>query len=328
MFILIILGVYIFNRILHAILCKYIKKLTQKTKSDLDDEILKLVQKPVHRGVMFIGIYIALRTLTVLEPYATWIKGIFFVLIVLTLTSAVSRMFSALITAWFRKQKRFAKTPELITKIIAVIVYVIALLMIFSHFGVEITPLLATLGVGGLAVGLALQNTLSNLFAGLHIISDQPINVGDFVEVEGISGYVEDIGWRSTRIRTLGNNYIIIPNAKLAESVITNLNMPQQEMSAGVKCGVGYDQDLEKVEKITLDVAKKIQNSVEGAVKGHEPGMRYKNFGDSNIEFSVYLRVKSRSDKTRVIHEFIKALKKEYDKNKIEISYPVRKILK
>ena len=236
--------------------------------------------------------------------------------------------FKSFVVRWLKVQKKFEKTPQLISKIISVIVYLIAFLMILKHFNIEITPLIATLGVGGLAVGLALQNTLSNFFAGLHIISDRPVNVGDFIELtEGnISGYVEDVGWRSTRIRTLPNTIVIVPNSKLAESIIINDSLPEQEMATLVQCGVAYGSDLKKVEEVTVDVARKIQKTVPGAVKTFDPFIRYHTFGDSNINFSVILRVEKFVDKYLITHEFIKALKERYDKEGIEISWPVRKV--
>ncbi len=200
--------------------------------------------------------------------------------------------------------------------------------MILSYFKIEITPLVATLGIGGLAVGLALQNTLSNFFAGLYMVADKPITVGDFIELPDadISGYVEDIGWRSTRIKTLPNTVVIVPNSKLAENIIVNDSLPEHEMAALVQCGVAYGSDLKKVEKATIDVARKIQKTVPGAVKTFEPFIRYHTFGDSNINFTIILRVEKFVDKYLVTHEFIKALKERYDKEGIEISWPVRKI--
>ncbi|MBU4339123.1 mechanosensitive ion channel family protein [Patescibacteria group bacterium] len=153
------------------------------------------------------------------------------------------------------------------------------------------------------------------------MISDKPFNVGDFVELEGgVSGFIEDIGWRSTRIKTMANNIVIIPNSKLAESVITNNSLPEKEMGVLVQCGVGYGSNLEKVEKVTIDVAGKIQKTVPGAVKDFEPFMRYYAFGDSNIDFSIILRVETFTGKYLITHELIKALKKRYDEENIEIS--------
>jgi small-conductance mechanosensitive channel len=193
--------------------------------------------------------------------------------------------------------------------------------------GVEITPLVAGLGVGGIAVALALQSTLSNYFAGIYIAKEKAIKIGDFVQLEnGLTGHVYEIGWRTTKIKTPTDNMIVIPNSNLSNMIVTNYHEPAEEMSVSLACGVSYESDLEKVEKVTTDVAKKVLRKMPGGVKNFEPVVRYKEFGDSNINFSVILRVKSYSDQFLVIHEFIKELMKAYKKNKIEISYPVRKI--
>lgn len=327
-FFLILIGSIIFAQILDFILKKYAKRIVEKTKTSIDDILLSIIAKPLYILIIFIGLYLALKSLSALAPYTLWIDKAFFVITVLIVTLSVSRVVSVLISHWLKVQKRFKKTPKLIERIVTITIYLIAFLMVLSYFKIEITPLVATLGIGGLAVGLALQNTLSNFFAGLHIIVDKPINVGDFIELPeaNISGYVEDIGWRSTRIRTLPNTIVIVPNSKLAENIIVNDSLPEPEMAVLVQCGVAYGSDLKKVEKVTIDVARKIQKTVPGAVKTFEPFIRYHTFGDSNINFTVILKVEKFVDKYLVIHEFIKALKERYDKEGIEISWPVRKI--
>jgi len=325
---LILLGSVIFAKVFHFALNKYVHKITAKTKTDIDDVLLKILKKPLYILIILAGLYFSLKSLSFFIPYSVWIDKIFFVTSILIVALIVSRIASVFVSGWFKVQKRFEKTPKLISKIVTIIIYLIAFLMILSYFKIEITPLVATLGLGGLAIGLALQATLSNFFAGLHIISDRPINLGDYIELPdaNISGYVEDIGWRSTRVRTLPNQIIIVSNSKLAESIIINDSLPEQEMAALVQVGVAYGSDLKKVEKVTIDVAKKIQKTIRGAVKSFEPFIRYHTFGDSNINFTVILRVEKFVDKYLVTHEFIKALKERYDKEGIEISWPVRKI--
>jgi small-conductance mechanosensitive channel len=204
-----------------------------------------------------------------------------------------------------------------------------AALVVLRRFNISITPFLTTLGISGIVLGLALQNTFANFFAGIHLISDKPIRVGDFIEVDGgVSGYVMDIGWRSTRIMKMSNNVIIIPNAKIAESVITNNSLPDNRLSAVVECSVSYKSDLKKVEKAVLDVAKRIQGSVPGAVKDYLPSMGYISFGDYGIKFTVAFQAERFSDKFAITHEFIKALKERFDREKIELSIPVRRVIR
>ncbi len=331
-FSLILLGSVVFAKLFHFCLVNYVKKIADKTKSDLDDIILKIITKPLYGFIIFVGLWFAVKDLSFVQQYASQIDKIFFIGSILILTLIASKVLNVLISRLLKVQKKFEKTPKLISKVTNIIIYLAALLIILGHYNVEITPLIAGLGIGGLAIGLALQSTLSNFFAGVHLISDRPMNVGDFIELgsgaSGFSGFVEDIGWRTTKIRTLPNNNIIIPNSKLADSIITNVSFPQKEMGVIVQCGVAYDSDLEKVEKTTLEVAKKNQQTVPGAVKDFEPSVRFHTFGDSNIQFSIILRVAQRTDKYTIIHHFIKALKSRYDQEGIEISWPVIKIKK
>tara|TARA_B100001971_G_C18210676_1_gene550457 strand:+ start:390 stop:1430 length:1041 start_codon:yes stop_codon:yes gene_type:complete len=309
------------------IIKKYVHKITLKTKTEIDDVILDSITKPLHLLIILIGSYTFTKSLSILNPYFVGIDKFSFILFVLIISYILTRVISVLVTTWLKVKKKYEKTPQLFSKIITVIIYVIAILIILDFFDIQITPLVAALGLGGLAVGLALQDTLSNFFAGLHIISDRPINVGDYIEIEGNEkGFVEDIGWRTIRIRTLPNTIVIMPNKKLAESKIINYFMPQKEMSTLVQVGVSYNEDLKKIERITIEEATKIQKRVKGAIKDFKPFIRYHTFGDSNINFTIILRVEAFVDKYLVKHEFIKALKERYDKEKIEISWPVRKV--
>lgn len=322
-----ILMSFVAAKILYFIINQYVKSLTQKTKTDIDDKILAALDTPFVIGIVLIGVYLSLLQVDYIKRYIELMNDIFFVLGTLWAVFVLYRLAKVGMEKWASINPQFQNMPRLVIKATNILVYIIGLLIILKHFNVEITPLVATLGIGGIAIGLALQDTLSNFFAGLHIISDKPINIGDFIELEGdVSGYVTDIGWRTTRIRTLPNTLVIVPNSKIASSIIKNDTLPVPEMSVVVQCGVDYTSDLEKVEKVTIETAKKIQKNVQGAVKDFEPFIRYHTFGDSNINFSIILRVQTFVDKYLVTHEFIKALKKYYDKEGIEISWPVRKI--
>ncbi|MFH1391184.1 MAG: mechanosensitive ion channel family protein [Candidatus Diapherotrites archaeon] len=236
--------------------------------------------------------------------------------------------------SWIKAKKGYSKPPKIITKILAATIYLIAFLIILINYKIEITPLVATLGVGGIAIGLALQGTLSNFFAGLNVLSDKPIRVGDFIGLEGTStlgeilGTVEDIGWRSTRIRTPTDIMIIVPNAKLAESIITNYSMPDETVSIYIECGVAYESDLEKVEKVTLETVEYFKKNVEGVVKDPEslPSFRLREFADSNINFRIYFKIEHYIEQYKIRNEFIKELKKRFDKAGIEISWPIVKL--
>ncbi len=172
-----------------------------------------------------------------------------------------------------------------------------------------------------------MQDTLSNIFAGFHITLSKQIRVGDYIKLDtGQEGYVVDIGWKNTKVRELPNNIIMIPNSKLSQAIVTNYYMPEKDMAVLVQVGVDYSSDLEKVEKVTVEVAKDVLKTVSGGDKSFEPFIRYHTFADSSINFSVILRGKEFTDKFLVTHEFIKRLKARYDKENITIPFPIRTV--
>lgn len=322
-------GSVILSRVIHFIFQHYVKRLADQTKTDVDDIIIKTVEKPLEHLVILGGLYFSLISLNFLFRYTEVITEVFFVFLVVWCALVLQQLFSSFVPRWiFVRHEEHKKSPELVAKVLNIVVYIIAFLIILDHFHVEITPIIATLGIGGLAVGLALQDSLSNFFAGLYIVSGSPIKVGDFIELpaDNVSGFVEDISWRATKLRTLPNTIVIVPNSKLSQSLLVNTYLPDKEMAVLVNCGVAYDSDLEKVEKVTVEVAAQIQKNVPGAVKTFIPFIRYNTFADSNINFTVILRGEEYTTKYLITHEFIKALKSRFDREGIEISFPVRKV--
>ncbi len=198
------------------------------------------------------------------------------------------------------------------------------MLIILQTFGISITPILTALGVGGLAVALALQDTLTNVFSGLHILLSKLIQSGDYIKLgTGEEGHVVDISWRNTTIQALGNNLIIVPNQKIASAIITNYDRPNKELSVSISLGVSYASDLDHVEQVTLTVAKEIMSELAASVENFEPILRFHTFGDSSIIFNVILRGQEFIDQ---YNELIKRLHKRYNQEGIEIPFPVRTV--
>lgn len=205
------------------------------------------------------------------------------------------------------------------------VVYGLGGLILMDTLGVSITPLLASLGIGSLAVALALQDTLANLFAGIDILADRPIRVGDFIRLEsGQEGYVLQIGWRSTRIRMLSNNIVVVPNTKVVNSTLINYDLPEPELAVLVEVGVQYGSDLAQVERVTTEVARRILKTVPGGVATFEPFIRYHTFGESSVNFTVILRGREFADQYLLKHEFIKALEARYRQEGIVIPIALR----
>jgi small-conductance mechanosensitive channel len=200
-------------------------------------------------------------------------------------------------------------------------------LVLLSSLGIAITPILTALGVGGLAVALALQDTLSNLFAGMHLLADKPIRVGDYVKMstDNAEGYVVDVGWRSTRLRMLQNNVVIVPNAKVAQSVIVNYDMPEPRMSLGLKISVSYATDIDRLEAVLLEEVSAAVGAVPGLLADPPPSVRLiPGFGEYSLDFTLNCHVASFVDQFMVQHELRKRILRRFRAEKIEIPFPTQ----
>lgn len=205
-----------------------------------------------------------------------------------------------------------------------VLIYLIGLLIILSSLSISITPIIASLGIGSLAIALALQPTLENFFSGIQILADKPIRVGDFIELEsGEQGFVDKIGWRSTWIKMLPNNVVIMPNGALAKSKVINYYYPEKQLSVPVEVGVHYDSDLEHVERVTLEVAREILISHKWGVDDYDTFVIFHTFDSFSINFTVMLRAEEYFNRFFIKSAFIKALHKRFKEENIIIPYPI-----
>jgi small-conductance mechanosensitive channel len=193
---------------------------------------------------------------------------------------------------------------------------------------VQITPLLTALGVGGLAVALALQDTLSNLFAGVHLLADRPIRVGDYVKIaDTIEGYVVDVGWRSTRVRMLQNNVVIVPNKRVAESIITNYDLPERRMGVTLPVSVSYGTNPDHVERVLVDEALRAAQEVTGLLADPPPSARLiPGFGAHSLDFTLACNVTSFVDQYVVLSELRKRILRRFEAEGIRLPDPVRTV--
>jgi len=310
--------------IFQVILLSYLKRVADKSKWEGDEVLIRSFRGIIIYLSIFAGLYFSTYSLPLRGDLLILSRKVFAVAIIFLGIMIVSRIASGFVDLYMRE---ILPSTSLIDILTVILVYTIGGLVILQVIGISITPLLTTLGVGGLAIALALQDTLSNLFSGLQIIAAKQLKTGDYIRIDsGEEGNVEDINWRNTTIRALQNNLIVVPNAKLASSIITNFNDPEKEMSVIVTVGVSYDSDLEKVERVTLEVAKEVTQKVKGAKKDFEPFIRYKNFGDSSIDFSVILRVEEFVSQYLIKHEFVKVLHERFEKEGIDIPFPIRTV--
>jgi small-conductance mechanosensitive channel len=250
-----------------------------------------------------------------------------FVLGAVSVTVTLAALASASVDAYGALISPALPVSSLTRNVAWTLIAVLGLLVILHELGISITPMLTALGVGGLAVALALQEPLANFFAGLFLTLAGQIRVGDYVQLDsGQEGYVVDFSWRSTRLRMLANNLVVVPNAKLAQAIVVNHHLPSQELAVLVDVGVDYASDLRHVERVVTEVGREVMTQVAGGVPDFEPFIRYHTFGDSSIDFTVILRANEFVDQYLIKHEFVKRLHTRFNDEGIVIPFPIRTI--
>jgi small-conductance mechanosensitive channel len=249
------------------------------------------------------------------------------VAMIVSLTWASARFLVGLVNHYSARVGGPLLSTSMFANLTRIFIFIVGALIVLQSLGVSITPILTALGVGSLAVALALQDTLSNLFAGIHIIASRQVRPGDYVQLDSAQeGYVTDITWRYTTIRALPNNMVIIPNSKLASAIVTNFYNPETQMAVRVSVGVSYASDLDRVEEISLAVARETMREVPGGIPDFEPVLRFHTFGESSIDFNVIMRCREFTDQFVIRHEFVKRLHRRYRAEGIEIPFPIRTV--
>ena len=327
----IILG-FVFKRFVHTNL----KKAAKRSDWAGDDAVLDAIEPHIVIWFFLGALSIAVSNIQVLALPNAYLTDIIndyvpeFLIIVLigSVTLAIGKLSVSLFDLWAKDQEKGFPSTTMFTNFVRIAVYVIGVLIILDALSISIAPMITALGVGGLAVSLALKDTLSDVFAGLHILLSKKVMVGDFIQIDtGDMGYVKNISWRNTTVMERTNNIIHIPNTRLSSAIIKNFDSGDPSFSIKIPIGVGYSSDLEKVETVTQEVIDHIQTTMEETNNNYEPTMRFQNFGESSINLMVYFRGNRYGDQNPVIHQFIKLLHKKYSDAGIEIPFPMRTVI-
>lgn len=323
------IGIVILALILGFILQKLValrlRRLARRTAAKWDNVLVESLKGIVVLWLLLLGLAVALRIIS-LSPNTTRLFNRLLTLAAIFSVIIFSVRFSTRAIQLYTTKA--AGIPATIFKnVAAIIVYLLGFLVILDYLGISITPVVTALGIGGLAIALALQDTLSNLFSGVHILMTKKVRPGDYVRLQsGEEGYVTDITWRNTTIRALANNLIIIPNTRLISSTITNFHLPERETAVLVEFGVSYESDLNRVEKVTREVGKEVMTEIAGGVPDFEPFVRFHTFSNYSINGTVILRGKEFVDQFLIKHEFVKKLHERFRREGIEIPFPIRTV--
>lgn len=307
---------------------RYLKKRAEKTQPTLDQVISSVLGTPSILFFIGLGVSLFMDAIPPIPAKLTkYSDALLIILFVLASYLFLDRLMMEVLRRYSKKVDSIAPSEGVMKTLYRSIILIFVFLIVLDRLKITITPFIASLGIGTAVVGFALQDTLSNFFSGIYINLDKPVRIGDYIRLDsGEEGYVIHVGWRSTKIQMLSNNILIVPNSKLAASRVINFYLPDSDLSILVNASVSYQSDLEKVERVTVDVAKQVLQETDGADKGFEPFIRYNSFGDSGINFTVILRGKEYTNQYLIIHEFIKRLHRRYQSEGIEIPVPSRTV--
>jgi len=314
--------------IIRGISLRIARGWARKTATLIDDIVVASLRIPSLFWCLAIGLYLGMEfsefPRKIIQPLST----LLYIILVLSVTLAIANLSGKIFKNSLQSSALPTRSSGLVFAIIKGSIFTAGFLTILSVLGVSIAPLLTALGVGGLAVALALQDTLANLFAGVHILVEKSIRVGDFIKLEnGQEGYVEDITWRTTRIRMLPNNMVIIPNSTLSKSTVTNYYLPEKRMSLLIAVGVSYDCDPDEIERVLLEEATGAAGVVPGLLADPPPFVRFiPGFGESSLDFTLICQVNEFVDQYLAQHELRKRIFKRFRKDGIVIPFPQRTV--
>ncbi len=311
-----------------AITFGLLQRWSAKTNARIDDIIIKALKVPSVFWCVAIGLYIGIAFSGLSERHVIYISKIIHVAVILSVTIASANLAGRVFNNYINQSGLPIPTTGLAYGILKGTILVIGFLIILGVLGISIAPLITALGVGGLAVALALKDTLDNLFAGIHILVEKSVRVGDFIRLEtGQEGYVEDITWRTTRIKMLSNNMVVITNSKLSQSIVTNYSLPEKRTFVQIQIGVDYSADPEKVEGILREEAIKAAKEVPLLLADQAPDVSLSpGFGPNSLDFTLTCHVREVIDQGAAQHELRKRVFKRLRQEGIEIPLPQRTV--
>lgn len=323
-YVITLVGFFIFLRLF---LLKLAKSLFRKRFQNLKEVLLKSIETPSLIWSIIAGIYIGISFAEIPDKYLFYLNKFFVLTIIFSFTLFIANVIKNGLQFHISKFNLSIPATSLITSILYIMVFTTGFLLMLTIIGVSITPIITTLGIGGLAIALALKDTLSNIFAGLHILVEKSIRVGDFVRLEsGQEGYLEDLTWRTARIKTLSNNMVIIPNNKLSQSIIINYSYPEKRMSIQIPVSVSLNSNFEVVESALFDVVKKAIPEVQGLLDNPQPIIRFTpNFTQGSYDFTIICTIEEFKYQNAIMHELRKRILKRLKEEGIELPFYYRK---
>ncbi|MBZ5618555.1 MAG: mechanosensitive ion channel family protein [Acidobacteriia bacterium] len=326
--VVIFLATFAAGWLMRRLILRALRAWTSRTQSRAGLILTEALRGPILIWTVILGVHLGLQSSELPPRITEWGAKTLLVLWIVSLTIMCVRIAGNLVRFYGDQVPGALPVTTLTENLAQLAVVLLGIVLLLKAIGLEITPMLTALGVGGLAVALALQDTLSNLFAGFYVAVARQIRLGDYIKLNtGEEGYVCDIGWRNTTIRGLGNNMIIIPNSKLAQAIVTNYYLPEKRMSASLQVGVSYECDPERIERVLLEVARQSAGEIPGMLSEPAPSVAFDpGFGESALGFTLGFQVAEFANQFGVRHELRKRIFRRFKEEGIEMPFPTRTV--
>jgi len=327
---LILTAFWLFAQLVTLLLNKYGRKLTTFTSTDLDDRVLQRIIPHISRLLTILGLYLAFRSLPLHERMFQVLSGVLFVALVIIFFNLLYHALDELLQ-WYMNS-RHLDSGEMISrsmvpiaeKLAMLFLMGTALIIILKHFNYDIFSVVTALGIGSLAIGLAAKDTLAHMISGFTLMLDQPFRIGDRIQlVGGQTGNVDDIGLRSTKIRTLDNQLLIIPNSDLCNTMLINQAFPDARVKGRINIGVAYGSDMELVKQVLLTIALE----VEDVLRDPPPEAFFAAFGDSSLNMALFFWVESYELLFATTDKINTLILRRFQEGGIEIPFPTRTVI-
>ena len=320
--------VFLIGWAVRRLILKALRTWTARTQSRAGLVIAQALSGPILIWAAILALHMALQSSNLPGKFTEWGANALFVLWIVSLTLMCMRIARDSIRFYGSQVAGALPVATLTQNLAQIAVVVLGALVLLDHFQVSITPMLTALGVGGLAVALAMQDTLSNLFGGFYVAVAGQVRLADYIKLNtGEEGYVTDIGWRSTTIRSLGNCMIIVPNAKLAQAIVTNYDLPEKRISAMLEVRVSYDCDPDGIERVLLDVAARGTREIPGMLAEPAPTVTFDpGFGDSALGLTLNYQVTEFASQFSVRNELRRRIFRRFREEGIRIPFPARAV--
>ena len=321
---------FVLVKVLYWIFSNIIRRLTSKTKTNLDDVLIDKLEKPLTYLLLILGYWISIHYLTFTQEIEDVLENVAYFLLVLDLTAILSRIVDALISEVIMPISEKSESSfdnqliPVIQKGVRSIIWVLGIIIGLDNIGFDITAMIAGLGIGGLALALAAQDSVKNIFAGIMIFLDKPFRINDRIQVDGFDGIVEEVGLRSTRLRTLEGRIVTIPNSRFTDNSVTNVTS-QPALKVKLNLGLTYDTNEDDMQK-AIDILEDIVKNQDAITDDYAAG--FNGFGDFslNIVFIYYVRPESHWLDTQTLVN--KEILKRFNKEGLEFAFPTQTILK